>query len=123
LAALVEAGREVHEEDHGDREQAQGADHEAEVAPLPHQRQEAENARSDANRDQQVGVGGASGPRFHRRGVGDLGEARIAGLPDLDRAVVDELRGGEADAGSDQEHRRGSSRGDDLAGGGRQAHQ
>jgi hypothetical protein len=90
---------------------------------LPHQRQHPERDRGDPDREQQVGVGGAGVPRFDRRRVGHLGQPRVAGLPDLHRAVVDELRGDEAGAGGDQDHGRGPGGGDDLAEGSGQAHQ
>jgi hypothetical protein len=68
-------------------------------------------------------VSRAGRARFDRRHPRHLGKPRVAGLPDLDRSVVDELRDDEAGAGSDQDERGGAGGGDEFAGGSRQAPQ
>jgi hypothetical protein len=123
LAALVEAGGKVDQEDHGDRKQAQGSNQEAEVASLPHQRQQAEDGAGDPGRNQQIRVSRARRARFHRRHPRYLGKPRVARLPDLDRPVVDELRDDKAGAGGDEDNGGGASGGDDFGGGSCQPHQ
>ena len=54
---------------------------------------------------------------------GDLGESGIARLPDLHRAVVDELGDGEEGAGGDEDKSGSPRRGQHLARGRGQPHQ
>ena len=53
-------------------------------------------------------MGVAGGPCVDGGKRRRVGQAGVAGLTDLDRAVVDELGGDEAGAGGDQDHRRGA---------------
>ena len=110
LGAGVEAGGPVDEEDDGEAEEAEDEDDPAEpVAPCP-DREQGERHGDSADRGEQVGVGGAGGlavdQRRRRRG-----QARVPGLPDLDRAVVDELGGDQAGAGGEGSRSRWPVRG------------
>jgi hypothetical protein len=92
LRALVEAGRAVDQEDHREADQAKDEDTAAEVASARAHRHRGERGGKRRNREQQIGVSLACGFRPDRGGRRRR-QARIAGLADLDAAVVDELRG------------------------------
>jgi hypothetical protein len=87
----VEAGGPVDEKDDGQAEETEEEDDSAEpVAPRPDREQgERDGDRSD--RDEQEAVCGTGGFAVDQRGR-RRGQARISGLPDLHRGVVDELR-------------------------------
>ena len=93
----VEPGGPVDEEDHGEAEEAESEDDPAEpVAPGPGRDQG--NRRGDhADRDQEIIVRSTGGFEVEERRRGGR-EACVAGLPDLDPVVVDELGGDEESA-------------------------
>jgi elongation factor G len=119
LGTRIEAVGEVDEEDHGNRDQPQGGDREAQPAPVAPPGQGAERDRKQCDRHQYIGVGLAGCPDFHRRRFGDPRQVGVAGLADLDRPVVDELGGDEAGAGGDDHEGDRPLGGDDGAGPGR----
>ncbi|MET0305814.1 MAG: hypothetical protein ABW196_06245 [Solirubrobacterales bacterium] len=101
LGAHVEAGGKVDEQDHGEAEQPEREDDSAQPAPaLVAQGGEREHGGEHGDRDQEEGMRfagtlGADGGGARRR------QARVAGLADLDRAVVDELGRDQADGRAD----------------------
>ena len=100
LGSSVKTRRQVDKEDDGEAEQAKQEDDPPQAtAPLVTDREERQHRSGQGNRDQQVGVGRPGGP-CPDRGRGGGGQAGVARLADLHRAVVDELRG-------DQQSRRG----------------
>jgi hypothetical protein len=101
LGASVETGRQVDQKDDREAEQTEDEDDAAETPPsrVAH-RQHCQCRGKQRHRQQQVSV------RLARRLGGDRWrggrqEARVAGLPDLDGAVLDELGDCEAGGGSD----------------------
>ena len=109
---------EVDQQDHRQRDKAQGSGQEAEPAVLTAQRQHSERHRQRPEQHQQVEVGGAGGADAGGRSLGDLRQVGVARLADLDRAVVDELGDDEERPGGDQDHGRGPGGRDHPAGGG-----
>jgi elongation factor G len=116
--ADVQAGREIHEQDDREAEQAEPEDDAAEAAAAAvaqdRQRQDGGERR---HRQQQVGVGPAgvfdADPRRARRG-----QAGVAPPADLDRPVLGELRGGEAAGGGEDRQADRPLRGEHGAGAG-----
>ncbi len=113
---------EVDEEDHGDRDEAQPDHAEAEPAAIAARAEHPEDGGHEAERKQEIGVRLASGADVDGGRPGDPGQVRVAGLADLDAAVVDELRGDEAGAGGDDDEADCPPRSDHRAGGGRGPH-
>jgi elongation factor G len=101
--------REVDEEDHGDRDQAQRDYAESEPATITPGAEQPEDGGDQPQRKQQIGVRLAGGADVEGGRPGDSGQIRVAGLSDLDPAVVDELRGDEAGAGGEDDEADGSS--------------
>ncbi len=120
LGTHVEAGGKVDEEDHGEAEQAEGKDDSAQAAPpfvAQHGEREGGGEGGDGNQEEGMGFpgtldgdGGSAGSR----------QARVAGLADLDRSVIDELsrdqadgrtHDGQADRSLWRQHGAGPSRG------------
>ena len=107
LFADVESLRPVDEKDDEGAEQAEDEDDAPEARPAAEAGEQAESAGGDRDRHQQVGVGVDRGLERHGRRLRDFGQALVAGLADLDPAVVDELRdqqtgGGGDDGGADR---------------------
>ncbi len=101
LSARVEAGRQVDEEDDGEAEQAEREDDPPQPSPpLVAQDDEGEGSGQQRHWDKEEGMCFAGGLGVHG------GRARgrqpgIARLTDLDRAVLDELRGDQAGGGTE----------------------
>ena len=98
--AGVEPRRPVDEEDDGEADQAEEEDDPAEPVAPGHGRHQGQRDGQEPDRDQQVGVGGAGRFDAFERGRGPR-QARVARLPDLDPAVIDELGGDEETPGGD----------------------
>jgi hypothetical protein len=99
LGTRVEAGRQVDEEDDGKADQAEHEDDPSQAAPgLVAQRDQGQKGGQQSDRHQQERVRLPGGLRVHRRRACRR-QPRVAQLVDLDRPVVDELRGDQA-AGS-----------------------
>ena len=99
LRSLVETGGHVDEQCDREAEGAEGEDDSAEAAAAPVASDEGgEHRGQQGDRQQQVGVRLAC-LLDTDRGRGGGGKARVAGLSDLDGAVVDELGGREAEGG------------------------
>jgi hypothetical protein len=116
--ADVEPGRTVDEEDDGEADEAEGEYDPAEPVAPGEGGEQADRDRDRTDRDEQVGVCGAGGfdALERRRGAG---QARVAGLSDLDPAVVDELRGDEKAPGGEDHAADRPFRGEKGAGAGR----
>jgi hypothetical protein len=93
--ADVAPGGQVDEEDDGEADDAEQEDDPAEPIATGSPCDQRQHSGDQPERDQQVGVGGARrfGSEQRRRG---RRQARVAGLSDLDPAVVDELRSDQA---------------------------
>jgi hypothetical protein len=83
--------REVDEEDHGDRDEADPDHAEAEPAAIAASAQHSEDDGEKAERNQQVGVRLARRADVDGGRLGDTRQPGVAGLPYLHPAVVDEL--------------------------------
>ena len=104
LGTGVETGRQVDQEDHGEAEQAEGEDDPTQPAPPSvAQDDQGEGGGEHADRDQQVGVGLTGGLNADR-GRTRRRQPRVACLPDLDGAVVDELRDDQAGGRGEDRH-------------------
>ena len=116
LGAAVEPRRQVDQEDHGEAEQAEHEDDPPDAAPaLVAQRGERKCGREQRHRNQQIGMCFAGGLSA-RRGRACRGQAGVAELADLNRAVVDELGGDQAGGRSDDRQADRSLRGQHDAG-------
>jgi hypothetical protein len=103
LGSRVEPVREVDEQDRGHRDEAEGGHRQPQPAPVATGGEEAEQGGERAQRDQQVGVSLTGGLDVDGRGPGDVGQAGVARLADLDSAVVEELGGDETGADGDDD--------------------
>jgi hypothetical protein len=119
LGAGVESGRQVDEEDDPEAEQAEYEDGPPQATALGVvQHGEGEGRGEQRHRYEQVGVRLAGGPGVDG-GRRRRDEPGVAGMPDLDCAVLDELRREQAGGGADdgeagrplrREHGAGASR-------------
>jgi elongation factor G len=101
LSTRVEAGRQVDEEDDGEAEQAEHEDGSPQpAAPLVAQDDEGEGCGQQCHRDEQKGVCFACGLGVHGR-CACRRQPGVAQLTDLNRAVLDELRGDQAGGGTE----------------------
>ena len=103
LFAGVEPGREIDQEDDRETEKADGEDEVAEPPATAEPCGAGECAGEKGEGNQEVGMRLPRRFDFHGRRRG-RGEARVAGLADLDRVVGDELRGDQAAGGDDDDH-------------------
>jgi elongation factor G len=99
LDTRVEPGRQVDQKDHGETEQAEHEDDPPQATSrVVAQRDQGQKAREQRGGHQQERVCLAGGLHGHRRRACRR-QARVARLPDFDRAVVDELCGDQAAGG------------------------
>jgi hypothetical protein len=93
--ADVAPGGKIDEEDDPDADQAEDEDDPAKPVATGPPSDQRQRGADQPERDQEVGMGGACRLHSDERGGGG-GQAGVAGLPDLDPAVIDELRGDQA---------------------------
>jgi hypothetical protein len=101
LGPLVESAGKVDEQDRRHRHEAEGGNDQSQSAAIAASCQDPEKDAEKAERDQQVSVGIAGGLHVGGRRSRDARQAGVTRLADLDRPVVEELGGDQADAGGD----------------------
>jgi hypothetical protein len=100
LRTDVEPGRQIDQQDDREAEDAEDGDDAPQLAATGAHRRNRKDSGEQGDRDQHVEVRLPGGPGSNRRWRCG-GQPGVTGLPHLDRAVINELRGDQAGRGGD----------------------